>query len=654
MYSIRHVAASLLLLFICASLCEGSPRAALVYGGQRHLSGWQFGSERGLDRNVAEENIRRAGIPYDFHSFSDLPEKGLDKENYPLSIIYLAQRSSEQEAAAVKSYLESGGRAIIVIPSDGLDRGPGDELLEMFSCRIGRRYTRDFYPNVTTRGRPPRIWGRFRRIIFTEPDGFPQFIENLPFTLYDIKPISDELDVIAYWEDLQEEVEIPAVIRHEYGYIFNLNSWGDLYNFRTFIANAAVGLVPELAEQVYDNLAGIYRDTLAQTSSASIAGEGAGFLERACRYKEIASAAAGRGDFKAANRLVLRADANLVNAYAASMESNPDETRLIGIARHSNTHPDDTLSRYKRAGFNAVTLWGSGGPASLEDWFDAARRHDVSIGAMVSPFYLRPYGYSSEADYYQAVLKKAREEDWRNVFPRDYGRERLVPERLSGHLCPTRMRDFGIENTLKYIRKLSELKHLAGLDHIFLDHIRGHHRSFCVCDYCREKFQQDTGIEAHNWPADVIVRYSDEYARWRASIVTSVVREVSLGASSMVPGIKVGIFQRRVSDARREGQYWWEWGDYVDYIMPMIYKHEINIVRERLEEIDNLLPAGKRAKPLPVLAVPGYRVRDYLTWMKLIEVQKELAPAGIRFYTDNMMSEPIIELLSAGPFREKL
>ncbi len=599
-----------------------------------------------LSREVAEENLRRAGIDYDFILFDFLAVRGLSKRDYPLAVISLPLESGKLEIEAIKSYLNEGGKAIIILPSNVAGEGRG--LLEMFSCEVGASYRNTF--------RPEKIWARFRKIVFTDAAHLPARIENIPRTLRDISLTSDDARVIAYWEDLAGEVNIPAVIRHEYGYLFNNNSFGDLHNLRMFLANAVIELVPREREKVYENLSRLYRDRRVEVTPAVTAGEGMRYLREAGRLERSAAAAAGKGDYREANFFLVEADRLLVYAYAASMDSPAGEKRSVSM--HHVLQPEETVARIASAGLNELTM--SQRPAmfsselfdvdgredELQEWIDAGARHDVGIGVSFAPFQLYP---GSEAH------RRAREENWGIVPPEDYGKPKQpLPENLSrAALCRSRsgLIEHGVARAVEVARKYP-------VSVINFDGIRwpsgGRGMQYCVCDYCRENFQKDTGIQLENWPADALGKYIDEFNDWRASRVTRVVMEASEQVKEINPDINIAVNPRPdLGNNLLEGQYWWEWTDHVDFMVIMRYTNDVQALSEKIKEFDGKIPAGARARIAPIISVTGHRPVDPLVWLRQIEAQRELAPAGIKFFHYAFLSEPALELLRIGPYRER-
>ncbi len=626
-------------------VAEWSPRAEVPEG--RHRIAVVFAEPGGgMNRRVVEENVRRAGISYDYIPFNFLAIRGLERDDYPLAILFLPEDPGEPEVKMIESYLESGGKAIIFLPNNWRRPGAMQRLLDLFSVEFARLHRNTFRPEV---------WGRYRRIVFSDPGFRPAKIENLPRLLAEIRVVSEESGVTAYWEDITGGPGIPAVIRHEHGYLFNNNSFGDLHNLRMFMAVAASELLPEAGAGICGNLLEVYRERVAEVAPEVSGREGNAYLREAARLERRASAAAARGNYTGAIAYLVEADEKLVYAFAASMESVPGEERMVFTV--DVTDPQETAERFARAGLNgivflrladeypAIMAGDDEGRVILREWIEAVRLKNLKYGVSIAPFSLRA---GTE------IHSKAVEEDWRIVPPEAYGEPRPSPAEAGGRIAVCRSRrevgDHAIAAAAAFARDFAP-------DYIMFDGIRwpssGGGMNYCVCDYCREHFRKDTGITVENWPGDVMGKHLDAFHDWRASHVTRIVRETGEQVRKIDPGIKTGVFTRPPGANISEGQYWWEWGEDVDFMMPMTYTDDLAALDERMTEMNRRLEGAERAALTPCVIAPGARIADPLTWLRQIQMQRESAPAGMIFFHYAFFSDPLIELLGIGPYRER-
>lgn len=609
-----------------------SNKIAMVYGK---------GHAGSHDVSVAKENITGAGISYDFIPLSFLAVRSLKKEENPLAIVFLEPRTGKGEIQTIQSYLSDGGKAIIFLPQ--YYSSEISKFLKMFSCKRGKGYRNTFRPDV---------WGRFKKIVFIDQSHLPREIEKLPRTIQDLSLVSDDSQVVAYWEDILGEIKIPAVIITKHGYLFNNNCRGDPYNYRTFVANAVIDLLPKVKDEVYKNLLVSFKKRKNEISPKVTSKAGKIYLNKAGDLERIASEAVEKENYKKANASLLQAQEGLVKAYASSMDSIKNEVRMVFTGQRGSD-PEEICARLEKAGLTGIALSQVGGyyPSKLfswqnnekEDrmkkWIDIAHRHHLKVGPVFAPFSI--YEGSNTYD-------KVRKENWRVVPPSSYGKtQEPLPEYIRRiQICRSHpeVTDYGIEKAVEVARNYPEV------DYVFLDGIRW--GDLCVCDYCRTIFQKDTGIKIEKWPDEVLGKHHDKYNDWRAGHITKVVREASRQIKKINANIKLGVFTFRGKlSSSAKGQYWWDWAEYVDFVMPMYYSPDLDGLRSLLNEINSLLPANKRAKLVPCLAVSGHRIADPLVWLKEIEIQRELAPRGIMYFAYPRLTNPNLELLEIGPFR---
>ncbi len=604
------------------------PEIAIVGSSESHI------------RQDAREIIGGVVGSHDFIPLEFLRVRDLSAEDYGLVILF-APDTIQPEFEKITEYLDSGGKAVVFMPGSIPHASFANNLLGRFdSRRLGGG--RDNWDNLSI-----VRWEDARGDILELRDVFPNYNAFTHIS----EPESEDAEPAGYWYDHRGERKSPAIIRTPFGYITNINFMGDV---RLFIANAVAELMPGAGEEVFSNLAASYR----KTEEAVIDREfpaGAGQVKaRAGQMRQAAEDTARAGDYLSANKLILEAEKELVRAYAASMPSVPGEELIAFVMNRSHPDPDIICERLARAGFTGVCVLFRAGdyPSKVfereqveidwfQKWIEAARRHGLKIGPSISTFSL----YEGTELYGRAV-----EEDWRVYHgnpPRPHGER----EGRRGRLTPCRARPEVIENA---ISKSSEIIENYPVDYIFYDVIRWEAgRRTCYCDYCREAFIKDTGIQIGDWPADVAGRYEDEYNDWRAGAITSVVRGASENIARVNPEIKLGVFTfRHRFSSWHVGQYWWEWGDHVDYIMPMWYQPVLGETEELFKEINSLLPEGSRAGLMPCYAPPGERGGSDIIHLRQIDLQREYAPAGIHYFHYFWLSDDFLDLLRKGPFRE--
>lgn len=108
-------------------------------------------------------------------------------------------------------------------------------------------------------------------------------------------------------------------------------------------------------------------------------------------------------------------------------------------------------------------------------------------------------------------------------------------------------------------------------DGLNLDRIRFPQRNFCFCQYCKEHFKTDNGIELKMYPES-----SKEYEiflKWREEQINKFMQQFSNKIRSAKKGIIITSAVIPIEDKRARGQDWFTWikEGYVDAVIPMLY-----------------------------------------------------------------------------------
>ncbi len=626
-------------LLLCAAFDAAGERAegsSVAVIGTRHMQQWQE-RDRRIDRGFPDYQY----IPWEFLHLMDL-----SADDYGLVIVFCPTGSQEQGLPPagfekVAGYLDAGGQALVFLHGT-----IGDRVEELFIRSIGA--------GTLGRGRdnPDHLSG----IVWEDHDGTPLRMANNPCGRMQwfnaiTEPEADGAEVTARWVDYQGEIRSPAVVRAPYGYLFNINHHGDAQGI---VLDAMVELAPWLGADIFSSLREEYAETEEYAFASEVidaSPEGRAMLAEAQALKSSGEAAADRGDFAAANRLIAEAERKLVRSYAVSMPSVPEEERMVSLTVRELPDPGIVIPRLAKAGFTNVRFHFRPGfyPSPLVDieaetdwlkkWVDTGHAHGMTIGPVIAPAYV----FHGEKTYERAV-----EEDWR-VVP-DYGRER---EPITGspyrvEVC--RARPEFIEHV---VEKVSGIVEKYAVGQIMFDVIRW--RGTCYCDVCRERFQEDTGLEIGEWPYEVLTQYPDEFRDWRAGIIKEIVRRSSEAVKGINPEVDMAVCVRsQRSSNLREGQYWWEWDDYVDWIAAMYYTPDIEGLKELLVRLKSSLPEDKTARTFPILnPMNTDRSGKNIVHLRQIDLQREHAPAAISYWNAHAICDDFLELLRIGPFRNR-
>jgi hypothetical protein len=609
-----------------------------------------FGQDHEGSSVIAREKIINAGIDYDYIPMRFLPIRGLDAKDYKLIIAFLdpgGEKTSLEAFESIQAYLAGGGKAILFLPKYSRPRNSGGKLLAMIGSKPGE-YLRD---------NP----GELRKILFVNANSRPAQIVNSVRGISAVsEPAENEATAIAYWHNSKGEQKFPAILKTKFGYVINNDTYGDPVNNQMFIANAAIELLPEIKEKVFHNLAAAYEKEKSQIDKGRLSSRGIELYAKSEQLREAAEKAAREKDFASANSFTLQAKDEIIKAFAVSMPSPKDEERLIFIADRGFSEidrpvdADATCLRLAKAGFTGMaisnletqypsTLWnriGEDKTDRLRIWVEAAHKHGLKFGPAFNAFAM--YKGAGESE-------KALKEDWRVVPASMYGKASGPFEKNISRMKFCRSHP---EVTAYAIKKSLEIIREYPVDYIFYDGIRW--GDTCYCGHCKKEFQNDTGIKMMQWPDDAMNTYQKEYNDWRAAHITKVIREASGNIAKYNPKIKLGVFTFRGKQSSWvKAQYWWEWINDVDYIMPMYYISD-NIILENLcNEINGLIPTGSKASLLPCLAPNGYYTDDQFTMLRQINLQRKYGRAGIIYFEYSFLNDANLALLKMGPFRNR-
>ncbi len=601
-------------------------------------------------RNRVVPKIERSGLAVDFIPVHFLNVRDLSPDDYKLILFFAPLRWEEDHVPAatfekINRFTQAGGKAIIFLQG-GIGKKVQAYLLDPAGITPAGQLVRDNPANL-------------RAVEWTDTAGHTRRVKEIPDNW--ITPLGEpeagKAQTIGYWLDYKEERRSPAIFRTGYGYLLNLNIYGDC---RMFLADAAAALLPESAPDIFNKLLQEYQANVKQTGDRAFSGPGRNMRTRADELRGMAAAAAAAGEHAQAIQLILQAESELVRAYAVSMPAAQGEERIVFTFARSLPDPEIICARLAGAGFTGIAVTHLEGhyPSKLygknvqpgethpgaddtdwmQKWVDTAHKHGLKIGPSFSAFSV----YAGSPEYARAMA-----EDWRVVPGGQVGKPpKPFPE--SPRLDPCRSRrevpDYAIAKAREIIERYP-------VDYIFYDYIRW--SETCYCNYCMEKFQQDTGVKIEKWPDDVMGKYQEAYNDWRARPVTRVIRTTAANIAGINPQIKLGVFTfRGQRESWGKGQYWWEWTNDTDYVMPMVYAPDNRTMEELFIEINGLLPAGGRARLLPALAPPGVKGGSDLTRLQQLDLQRQYAPAGAIYFSYYLVSDAFLDWLRMGPWRD--
>lgn len=295
-------------------------------------------------------------------------------------------------------------------------------------------------------------------------------------------------------------------------------------------------------------------------------------VQSALDFLGRAEAALEAGDLDTALRLVEAATREAHEASWASYPSLPGELRGVWMHNYAEPSWEEAITQIAGANLNAVfpymmsggvafydsaVLPKHGGDRSSRDYLrealSAARGHPVQVHARMLNLSLL---FASEATRQSlraqgrcAIDAQGRQLDW---------------------LCPT--------NEANRRMQVEAARELAryGVAGVQFDYLRYPSATSCVCQSCRQAFEQQLGLKVRRWPQDAISGgYRGRFSLWRRQQVTRLAREMSSAVRSERPDafVSAAVFPDWERHSVSFGQDWKAWVDegLVDFVCPMNY-----------------------------------------------------------------------------------
>jgi uncharacterized lipoprotein YddW (UPF0748 family) len=191
-------------------------------------------------------------------------------------------------------------------------------------------------------------------------------------------------------------------------------------------------------------------------------------------------------------------------------------------------------------------------------------------------------------------------------------------------LCPSDLdnRKLEKEAMVELVREYD----IAGIQ---FDYMRFPGEDYCLCEGCKERFQQQTGVQVDSWPDDVLSgEMSAKWRDWRRELLTSLAKEIARAASAADPGIYVSVAAWPHLDVGRDayGQDWVAWArsGVVDFVCPMNYTLDrVELVRLVEEQMD----AVRGAAPL-YAGLGAFKMKSLLALIEQVEAARAAGADG--------------------------
>lgn len=182
------------------------------------------------------------------------------------------------------------------------------------------------------------------------------------------------------------------------------------------------------------------------------------------------------------------------------------------------------------------------------------------------------------------------------------------------------------------------------IDGFMFDYIRWEYRTdICLCDECKTKFIQDTGLSDVNWPTDCLEggRYYWQFLEWRCNPITEAVRDMREQMLSINPDITISaaVWAAFLNC----GNYWvmylgqhtadWVDKNYLDFVSPMVYTDVLTggeSVEDYTASSSNIFVGGPEGKiPMPVFITTGIDApRSIDTFVETVRIIKQNGADG--------------------------
>jgi uncharacterized lipoprotein YddW (UPF0748 family) len=153
--------------------------------------------------------------------------------------------------------------------------------------------------------------------------------------------------------------------------------------------------------------------------------------------------------------------------------------------------------------------------------------------------------------------------------------------------------------------------------------------AYCFCEGCKERFQQQTGAQVEQWPADVLSGdLSGRWRNWRRGLLTSLVEETAEAASAVKPDIHVSLAAWPYLEAGRETYAQdaaaWARSGVIDFVCPMDY----TLDRDELARLlDEQIDAVRGAVPV-YAGLGAFKMKSLLTLIEQVEAARTAGADG--------------------------
>ncbi len=512
-----------------------------------------------------------AGIPTSTIGDEDVEQGAL--VDYQFAIFPQNPDMSPEQIEAIGEYVEAGGRLMVFY-------GLSEELGDVLGIRpVG--WQRQDYD------------GQLSEIRFEDVEdfeGMPTSVTQSSWNLTIAEPTEDAR-VIAWWYDSAgENTGFPAFIASDAGlWMSHVLTLSDAGAKQRMLVSMMGRHVPEIWPQVAQNalegpervghIQGIEEAKAWINANAPDAPDPAEIERILGEHRNLladARAAFAAEDYARAVDRAGEAWERLRSAYL--LAHIPRDAEFRAWWEHSGTGAHDSweesIVNLAENGFNAVVpnmFWG--GVALYESEYLPHHPVVAERGDQIAECIDAAKRYGIEVHPWKVNYRLGRAAP--EEFIRQMREEGRLQQSFDGEemewLCPSDPRNVRLE-----VDTMVEVARNYDVDGVHFDYIRYPGRDSCVCEGCRERFEQDTGVVVADWPEDLrSSELQDTWTQWRCDQISRVVEKTSQEVRAIKPHVKISaaVFSNYPETRANIGQDWAYWIErgWLDFICPMNY-----------------------------------------------------------------------------------
>ena len=184
------------------------------------------------------------------------------------------------------------------------------------------------------------------------------------------------------------------------------------------------------------------------------------------------------------------------------------------------------------------------------------------------------------------------------------------------------------------------------IDAIHLDRIRFPEADFCYCDYCKEHFKADTGIELKSF-----ARGSDEqkkWTEWKRQQTFAAVKHFEKVIHAAKPGLPITAYVVGPDEMGSRGQSWdlWAKEGLLDAIAVSMYSADIRPAADKA-----LARLGESGKSRLICALSADNILTPV-YAANIQAAREVSPLGQYTWFLGQLDDADFDALEKGPYSQ--